>query len=147
MDKKKEGEIIWKLAIVDDDPMIIRLSELMLSQLAPDLEVISFKDGQLFCDHLQKLKSESHARPDFNYLVLLDINMPNKNGHEVLASIDEKGFVPFVEVAMLSSSIYQEDREKSLVYPFVREFLEKPLRRAVLERLLKEMDLLNSEKK
>lgn len=128
---------------MDDDSIVIRLARLMLSQVAPNLEVMTFKDGQLFCDHLQTLQLESHPQPDFNYLVLLDINMPNKNGHEVLAFIEEKGFVPFVEVAMLSSSIYQEDREKSLVYPFVRDFLEKPLRRNALEGLLKDVDLLN----
>jgi len=74
-----------------------------------DLRIV--RDGQAVMDFLARLDEYAEApRPD---IILLDINMPRKNGHEVLAEIKANADLRTIPVIMLSGSNAERDILKS----------------------------------
>ncbi|MDP2205994.1 MAG: response regulator [Alphaproteobacteria bacterium] len=74
-----------------------------------DLRIV--RDGQAVMDFLARLDEYAKApRPD---IILLDINMPRKNGHEVLAEIKANADLRTIPVIMLSGSNAERDILKS----------------------------------
>lgn len=60
------------------------------------------KNGELAINYLSEIiKNRSNALPD---LIFLDINLPKKNGHEVLQFIKENEQLKFLPVIMLTTS-------------------------------------------
>lgn len=65
------------------------------------------RDGKEAMDFLDKKgKYENEQLPD---LILLDINLPKKNGHEVLEYIKEKDELKQIPVIMLTTSSSEKD--------------------------------------
>ena len=65
------------------------------------------RDGKEAIDFLTKKgKYENEQLPD---LILLDINLPKKNGHEVLEYIKEKDELKQIPVIMLTTSSSEKD--------------------------------------
>lgn len=70
-------------------------------------EVSVVRDGKEALDFLeQRGKYEKALRPG---LVLLDINLPKKNGHEVLRNIKMNEVLKTIPVIMLTTSSSQQD--------------------------------------
>ena len=73
--------------------------------------VISIGDGEEALAYLQgKGKYAHHVRPD---LILLDLNLPKKDGRELLAEIKEDPDLRRIPVVILTSSKAEEDVMKS----------------------------------
>lgn len=69
------------------------------------------KDGQAVMDFLARTDEYAGMpRPD---IILLDINMPRKNGHEVLSDIKQNPAFRHIPVIMLSGSNAARDVVKS----------------------------------
>lgn len=69
------------------------------------------KDGKEAIDFLDKTgKYENAEVPD---LILLDVNLPKKNGHEVLEYIKSKESLKQIPVIMLTTSSAEKDILKS----------------------------------
>ena len=65
------------------------------------------RDGKEALDFLDKKgKYENEVLPD---LILLDVNLPKKNGHEVLEYIKEKETLKQIPVIMLTTSSSEKD--------------------------------------
>ena len=64
------------------------------------------KDGQEVMNFLSNSDDEEQPRP---HMIILDINMPGKNGHDVLAEIKENPELCDIPVVMMSSSNKTED--------------------------------------
>ncbi|MCB1098813.1 MAG: response regulator [Verrucomicrobiae bacterium] len=63
-------------------------------------------------------------------LILLDINMPVMNGFEFLAAfqeLKEELGLQSVVIVMLTTSIFDDDREKADKFPHLKGYLTKPL--------------------
>lgn len=136
----RSSEAEWKIAVVDDDPIINRLAAHQLKALNLEAEVLTFNGGHDFKEFLEEFINQSK---DQNLLILLDINMPHFNGWDVLSFISKESLDSKVQVAMFSSSISASDKKKAMAYPFVRDFLEKPLEKGALEDLLSNLNLLD----
>ncbi|MEX1123307.1 MAG: response regulator [Balneolales bacterium] len=70
-------------------------------------------------------------------LVLLDLNMPVINGWEFLDEFTDSYWPHFkdTKVAILTSSIDNEDKKRAAKYPIITDFLVKPLTLEMIERL------------
>ena|SRR5690554_210313 len=69
------------------------------------------RDGQEAIHFLEKKGSFSDANtPD---LILLDVNLPKKNGHEVLQYIKSSKVLKHIPVIMLTTSVSEKDIAKS----------------------------------
>ena len=65
------------------------------------------KDGKEAIDFLEKKgKYQNEERPD---LILLDVNLPKKNGHEVLEHIKSQKNLKQIPVIMLTTSSAEKD--------------------------------------
>lgn len=100
-----------EILLVDDNPGDIRLTQEALkeSKIINKLNVV--EDGAEAIDFLKKVgKYENVSTPD---LILLDLNLPKKNGREVLAEIKEDKILKLIPVVILTISTAEEDILKS----------------------------------
>ncbi len=97
-----------EVLLVEDNLGDVELTKLALeeSQLSINLSVVG--DGAAAMDflHHQKNKYANALYPD---LILLDLNLPKKSGHEVLAAIKTDEFLRRIPVIILTTSQAEED--------------------------------------
>ena len=95
------------ILMVEDDPGDVRLTREALkgSKLLHSLNVV--EDGVAALDYLRKVPPYQDAvRPD---LVLLDLNLPRKDGREVLAAMKQDEALRVIPVVILTTSQAEED--------------------------------------
>ncbi len=111
------------ILIVDDEPNILLSLEFLMKQAG--YEVHTSADGE---DALQQIHT---TPPD---LVLLDINMPKRNGYEVCETVRADPKLNSVKIIMLTAKGRDVEREKGMalgaddyvVKPFsTREVVDK----------------------
>lgn len=118
---KNEELIIRKVVLIDDDDLINKLHKMLWNKISKQVEVISFNDPTKALEYLE----DQNNRPD---LILLDINMPEMNGWQVLDILKEQGSSSLVMI--LSSSHNPEDVEKATFYSdLVVDYLVKPVKK------------------
>lgn len=116
------------ILIVDDDASFHFLCEMVFQRSGEPFTLLKALDG---LQALEILRTTEQT-PD---LILLDINMPRMNGHEFLAEYEKIATSEIPVVAMLTSSDQRRDRDNAMSYPFVRDYILKPIRKEHIERL------------
>jgi two-component system, chemotaxis family, response regulator Rcp1 len=97
--------------LVEDDPgdVVIAREALRASRLKSQLSVVP--DGVEALRYLRREDGYADAeRPD---LILLDLNLPRKSGHEVLAEVKADPMLRKIPVVVLTTSAAIEDIEMS----------------------------------
>ena len=100
------GEVI-DLLLVEDNPGDIRLTQEALREgkIRNKLDVVT--DGAAAIDELNRRKPDGGSRlPD---LILLDLNLPKKDGRQVLAEIKQDPELKHVPVIILTTSDADKD--------------------------------------
>jgi len=95
-----------RILLVEDNPADVRLTREMLreSKIRNDLLVATNAEE---AERILGLDGETdHGRPD---LVLLDLNLPGKSGHELLEEIKGHDTLRRIPVVILSSSEAESD--------------------------------------
>ena len=120
--------------IVDDDEVNNFICENIIIKTGFAKKVSSFSEASDSLNYLKSLSNSGENAPD---LIFLDINMPDINGWKYLEffkglSPNEGGNVPII---MLSSSIYKDDRARSMNFDSVVDFISKPISKSVLENI------------
>lgn len=112
-----------KVLIVEDDTMISFLHKALLQKNKIAQDPLIFNNGKEVWDFLL-----NYDDPDEFYLILLDLNMPVLNGWQFLDKLKEKDeMANRIKVAIVTSSIDPEDKDKAKDYDVVDYFLSKPL--------------------
>jgi CheY-like chemotaxis protein len=110
-----------KVLICDDDPVAIFLHKFHVVKSQLDLSPLLFTKPNEVQAHLT-----NHLDPDVVHLLLLDINMPEMSGWDLLNHLAEYG--PGRTYAIIvSSSVNKKDYEKARSYEQVVGYIEKPL--------------------
>lgn len=131
-----------QIMLAEDSPSDIRLTEeaLKRSDLKYTLTVVL--DGVEAMDYLNKLKkSGSEQLPD---IILLDLNMPRKNGHQVLAEIKDDPQLKKIPVVLLTVSQRDEDVMEALKLK-MNYYVAKPVTAQKLSVLIKAIHELQAE--
>lgn len=105
---------MYKVLIVEDDPMVAMINEQYIGQNKKFIVVGKCKDGKSALEFLEKQKVD---------LVILDVFMPQMNGFETLSSIRKKHIS--VEVIMVTAANDRESLEEALHLGIV-DYLVKP---------------------
>lgn len=96
--------------IVEDNKADARLVKALVEETGFPTTVTLIGNGECAIQMMECAARGETLAPD---LVLLDINLPRKNGHEVLASIRVMGRVANTYVAMCSGSYSQDDKRQA----------------------------------
>lgn len=100
-----------KILLIEDNEGDVLLIKEALQEAKINCEMEIAKDGSEAIRILNELSQKKNINlPD---LILLDINLPKKNGHEVLASIKKNLFLKKIPVIVLSTSSFDSDIEKA----------------------------------
>lgn len=99
-----------EILLVEDNPGDVRLIQEMLSdtELKHNLRVAS--DGG---EAMQQLYVDGLARKPIPDIILLDLNLPQLSGHEVLAAVKGDPELWRIPVIVLTSSTSEEDIVKA----------------------------------
>lgn len=112
-----------RVLIVEDNKADARLVQALLEETGMPTQITLVGDGEKAIEMMQSVANGERPAPD---LVLLDINLPKKNGHEVLASIRERASIAHTYIAMCSGSSSCEDIRRSR-YNGADAYLLKPM--------------------
>lgn len=119
-----------KVLIIDDNNMNLKIEEKILRKYNLDITTsINAEDTMMKINNGDKYD-----------LLLMDIEMPVKNGSELMKELKAKGYQ--VPIVALTANATSGDREKYINQGF-DEYLAKPIDRSELDRVLK-MFLNNS---
>ena len=95
------------ILLVEDSKADIRLIQEVLKTSAIAHQLIVVRDGLAAMDYLkQRGEYEGQPRPN---LILLDLNLPKKDGREVLAEIKVDPKLKRIPVVVLTTSQNEED--------------------------------------
>jgi CheY-like chemotaxis protein len=124
---------IFEILLVEDSPDDIRLvtEALKETKITHNLKVMH--DGDQAIEYLKSWKVNIQIRlPD---VMILDLNMPKKGGHEVLSYMKDDPNLSHVPVVVLTVSQAEQDISKALGLR-MNYYLNKPVRPEQLKALL-----------
>lgn len=127
--------VIILMADDDEDDYMLAREALIESRLTNELHFV--KDGEELMDYLYRrgkyLDPISSPRPG---LILLDLNMPRKDGREALQEIKANAQLRHIPIVVLTTSKAEEDIYRSYDLG-ANSFITKPVTFAALVEVMK----------
>lgn len=115
---------VW---LIDDDRIQHKLNAKLIKNHNDSIAIKSFINSSSALEEI----IENNFNPD---LIFLDINMPEVNGFEFMEKLSTAK--KSVKIVLLTSSIDIRDMVEASKYPFVKSFINKPLTKEKLERVI-----------
>jgi len=101
---------VRQILVVEDNQGDVLLVEVALREAGLQFELIHIADGEKAMSYLCTLANGNASPPD---LVFLDLNLPKRDGWEVLEALRSLPLEHQVPVFILSSSNAPQDRERA----------------------------------
>lgn len=120
-----------EIILIDDEPLVNKIHSVLIRSAKADQLITTFTDPVTGFDYVK-----AHTG---NRLVLLDINMPEMNAWDFLDGLRELNNK--TDIIILSSSINPEDRMAASAYNNVKAFLNKPLSKENIRKLISASDI------
>lgn len=95
-----------RILLVEDSPSDVRLVREALKENPIPVQITVARDGVEALDYLRQAEAGLSSFPD---LMLLDLNLPRKNGREVLAEVKSSPTLKQIPVLVMTSSRSDED--------------------------------------
>lgn len=131
------------ILLVEDSPADIRLAQEALKRSKLNYTLIVVRDGLEATEYLRGMKeSAKDSLPD---IILLDLNMPNRDGHAVLRDIKYDQELNKIPVILITVSHNDEDLIDALNLK-MNYYLSKPVTSGNLELLINAILNLNDSK-
>jgi CheY-like chemotaxis protein len=111
----------YKILVVEDNPSDVELLRMAFKQADLECDLTVIGDGGDALDFVRR-QSPADARPD---LAILDLNLPRRDGVEVLDGMRANPALSAVPVAVLSSSSLPRERAR-LETLHIRRYIQKP---------------------
>jgi two-component system, chemotaxis family, response regulator Rcp1 len=112
-----------RVLLVEDNPAEVRLLEEAFKQSSDPLELHAVRDGEEALDFIyRRYPHGNKPRPD---IILLDINLPKLDGHQVLRKLKAEPDYKRIPILMLSASRSLKDI-RSAYDNYANAYLQKP---------------------
>ncbi|WP_029034668.1 response regulator [Salinimicrobium terrae] len=120
--------------IVDDDRTNNLICEYAVKGYDPDADVMTFNEPEIALSTIRNkiLKEDGCA----SMVLFVDVNMPTMSGWEFLKELEklEEEVIQRFTIFILSSSI-EDFKDERINFPYVTDFLSKPLSKTRLKEL------------
>lgn len=120
-----------EVIIVDDDQIVVFIQKKMISNHEIASNPVCFNKADAALNYLKEQQQLNKKE----FLIFLDINMPNMNGWDFLDCLENNEEKSHYHVVMVTSSINKEDKEEAKKYSMVRLFIEKPIHSSDCEKI------------
>lgn len=113
--------------LIDDDDLNNLISTRYIKKYFANSNITACLNGKIAIDLITEKKT---SQPLFSYdYILLDLHMPVMNGWEFLESYTYLSMAgkEKCEVFLLTSSVHDEDMQRASNYPFIKDYIVKPL--------------------
>jgi CheY-like chemotaxis protein len=128
--------------LVEDNPADALLAAELIRETGVSANITTVSDGEMAIAALEKMRLSESEFPDF---ILLDINLPKKNGHEVLRFI-HNAHLHSAYVAIYTGSNSPDDERKAAEHG-ADAYIIKPIGTKEMEKTVRLFkDILNSRK-
>ncbi len=125
---------MMRVLLIDDDPAAILLVELALQEADMDVDFTS--EGSVQAARARLAAGCEHGGlPD---IVLLDLNLPDGSGHDLLIAMKQNPALRRIPVVILSTSSYEPDIERA-TYNGAAAYYVKPSGFIELVALMREL--------
>jgi signal transduction histidine kinase/CheY-like chemotaxis protein len=114
--------------IVEDNRINMLLAKKLIKKILPDSIIFEASDGK---EAIEQFKKEN---PD---VILMDIQMPKKNGYEATAEIRKLKNSGNIPIIALTAGTMSEDKEKCFKSG-MNDYLSKPINQYDLEKVLRQ---------
>lgn len=123
-----------RLVMIDDNQMEHLIMQKMFDRYELFHNADHASDGRVIIDQLSKERTQTTEIPD---IILLDLHMPDFSGWDFLEQFEklQVSLKKSVRIYIVSSSVNSEDRTRAKKYPFVHDFITKPVKRDRLDLL------------
>ena len=113
-----------QILLVEDNPLDVKLTKLAFEKIDIAHVIHVARDGHAAMEFLRREGAQTDAeRPD---VILLDLNLPGKDGREVLKEVKQDPDLQHIPVIVLTTSDAEADR--SLTYSqHANAYLTKPM--------------------
>jgi len=116
------------ILIAEDDEDDYLLTIEALKEAGVDSQVKWVKDGEELMNYLEPIgASKRRSAAEFPSLILLDLNMPRKDGREVLEEIKKSNTLRKIPVVILTTSKAETDINHAYDLG-VNSYIQKPVR-------------------
>lgn len=125
---------IKRVLLIDDLEMNNEISGFTIKKVHHDIEIVAFTKP---VEGLRYIK-DTYEHDQVPTVLLLDINMPELNGWDVLDILDscDDALTKDISIYILSSSIDPRDKHKAANAAKVVGFLERPLTMEMVQHVL-----------
>lgn len=122
-----------EVLLVEDSPADVRIAEEAIIDTGVNVNLHVVNDGEAAVKYLTQ--QEPYRNAIAPHIVLLDLNMPKMNGHEVLDEIRNQNGMRDVPIVLLTASESCDDVEKAHNLG-INYYLRKPVQGRGLGELL-----------
>jgi CheY-like chemotaxis protein len=113
------------ILLVEDSPADIELTRQAFAEARIENEVAVVNDGEAALQYLRREGGYADARrPD---LIMLDLNLPKKDGRELLVELKQDRALSMIPVIVLTTSASEEDIRHAY-REHVNSYIRKPVR-------------------
>ncbi len=124
-----------KVLMIEDDTFTIELNKMLLQWSKLDKYLVGVDSVAEALEYCGKSIADNLPLPKY---ILLDLNMPVRNGFDFMEEYQNNyaNHFPDTKVIVVTSSTRSKDRQRSFSFPFVKDYIVKPLPEKYIERLI-----------
>ena len=126
---KKNNEHLHTILLAEDDEDHFLLARDAFQEANPEIDIRWVRDGEQLMDYLRQ---SPHP-----HLILLDLNMPKKDGREALREIKSDPQWRVIPVVVLTTS--QNEEDVLYTYSLGGSFIRKPVRFEQIVEVIKSL--------
>ena len=114
------------LFVADDNELDLRILKLILARNTLFCNELYFNEGRSLINYIRSNIDDVVNLPD---IIFVDTNMPAMGGWKILEFLKTNFYklAKPVSVYIISTCVDADERQRALSFPFVKEFIPKPI--------------------